>query len=115
MVREELRSGLRRYLAALDQTGAIVAYGGVALGGAADLMTLGVRREWRGQGIGRALLRALLDAARGAGAREIFLQVRQSNEVARALYASAGFAVIGRVRGYFPSPREDALSMRAPL
>lgn len=115
MVREELESGFRRYLAAVEPAGAIVGYGGIALGEAADLMTLGVRTPWRGRGIGRRLLLALLAEARAAGSTEAFLEVRRSNRAARALYGSAGFLVIGRIRGYFHAPREDALSMRAPL
>jgi ribosomal-protein-alanine N-acetyltransferase len=42
----------------------------------------------------------------------MFLEVRESNSAARALYASRGFLAVGRRRGYYRSPVEDALVLR---
>jgi len=55
--------------------------------------------------------------ARAAGGRQMFLEVRPSNAPALALYEKAGFATIGRRKGYYPAAngREDALVMRLPL
>jgi len=44
----------------------------------------------------------------------VWLEVRESNERARALYLREGFAEAGRRRDYYPAPqgrREDALLM----
>ncbi|MET8367613.1 GNAT family N-acetyltransferase [Micromonospora sp. NPDC005252] len=56
-------------------------------------LTIGVRREWRGRGVGRALLRAVLDAARDRGIRTVSLSVERANAAAR-LYASEGFRTV---------------------
>jgi GNAT superfamily N-acetyltransferase len=46
---------------------------------------------WRGRGLGRAALRALLDEARAAGVRAVHLEVEAGNEAGQALYRSEGF------------------------
>lgn len=53
---------------------------------------LSVLPEQRGQGIGRQLLRAVLDRARAGGCCGVTLEVRQDNAAAQALYRSLGFA-----------------------
>lgn len=115
MVDEELRAPGRHYVAAETPRGEVLGYAGVSLGPDADVMTIGVRRAARGRGVGRVLLEDLLAAARAAGARRVFLEVRPSNEAARRLYSSAGFHEVGRVRRYFRHPTEDALTMRTDL
>lgn len=68
----------------------------------------------RRRGTGAALLRALLDLP----GEILFLEVRESNLAARALYQSAGFAVVGRRKKYYPglgiatASREDAIVMK---
>ena len=60
------------------------------------------------------MLQHLGDVARAAGATQIFLEVRPSNEAALALYKKVGFEMIGRRKGYYPAlnGREDAVVMR---
>jgi ribosomal-protein-alanine N-acetyltransferase len=43
---------------------------------------------------------------------QLFLEVRTSNDAARALYASRGFVPVGRRRAYYRDPLEDALVLR---
>jgi len=64
-------------------------------------------------GLGKRLVRRLLQMARWAQAREIFLEVRTSNPVAYRLYQRLGFREIGRRKDYYPTHggREDALVM----
>lgn len=78
------------------------------------LLDLVVRRERRRSGLGRALLSGLLEHARSRGARLVLLEVRQSNEAAQALYASAGFTVTGERPRYY-SNGETAVEMRLVL
>lgn len=116
MIAEELSSAASRYWVATDDAGDVVGYGGVKVGGdQADVMTIGVRSHARGRGYGRAILDTLLDWSREAGAREIFLDVRPSNEGAIGLYESRGFVEIGRRPRYFRNPVEEAVEMRVPL
>lgn len=59
-------------------------------------LTLGVVPAWRGQGVGRRLLVALLDLARGQGHAAVSLSVEQDN-FALALYESVGFRPVEQV------------------
>ena len=76
--------------------------------GEAEVLNVAVDPEFRRRGIATALLRA-------AGARhpgELFLEVRESNLPAQALYAKLGFTVCGRRPGYYENPPETAIVMR---
>lgn len=75
----------------------------------AELGDLAVAEDRRRSGLGTTLVEAAAAEAGDRGADRIFLQVRQSNGAARALYRAAGFRTVGRKRGYYHSPREDAL------
>jgi ribosomal-protein-alanine N-acetyltransferase len=56
-------------------------------------------------------LEALLDAAHQTKS-SVFLEVRESNAPARALYENAGFKQTGRRPSYYTSPLEDAILYR---
>jgi len=75
---------------------------------------LAVHPEARDEGLGRALLRAVLARLRGSGAAVVRLEVRESNAVARSLYADEGFAPVRRVSNYYRDG-EDALVLVADL
>ena len=77
-----------------------------------DMMNLAVAPQFRRQGVGETLVNALVAALKDLGSRCLTLEVRDSNEAARALYAKLGFVEIGRRRGYYRDPREDALILR---
>jgi len=81
-------------------------------GGQGEIANLAVDESARGRGLGSALLDAALDEARGHGTEEVFLEVRSSNLRARELYASRGFAEVGRRRRYYRRPVEDAIILR---
>jgi ribosomal-protein-alanine N-acetyltransferase len=76
---------------------------------------IAVRPDARRRGIGRDLLGTAIADARARGFRVVALEVRPSNEEARALYDSFGFHVVGRRRGYYYDTGEDALVMEARL
>lgn len=78
------------------------------------LLNLTVAPALQGRGLGRHMLAELADHVRADGAGRLWLEVRESNHRARALYARCGFAVVGVRRGYYPagrSAREDAVVM----
>ena len=77
-----------------------------------DMMNLAVTPQFRRQGVGEALVNALVASLKEMGSRCLTLEVRDSNGPARALYAKLGFAEVGRRRGYYRDPREDALILR---
>ncbi|MDQ3761547.1 MAG: ribosomal protein S18-alanine N-acetyltransferase [Actinomycetota bacterium] len=87
----------------------LIGYAGLArVGSEAEVHTLAVDRAHQRRGIGRALLRAILDQAVGA---TVFLEVRTDNESAIRLYRSEGFRVIGTRRGYYRPSGADAFTM----
>jgi ribosomal protein S18 acetylase RimI-like enzyme len=61
--------------------------------GALELTYIGVAPAARGQGLGKALLAAFVDAARAAGYRSVTLSVETDNPAAVALYTKAGFQI----------------------
>ena len=62
------------------------------------VLGLGVVSSCRGKGVGTALLRATLDAARQQGLTRVELFVRTDNDRAKRLYERAGFSVEGTLR-----------------
>ena len=70
---------------------------------------------FRRRGIGEMLLEGLIGEAKKREAAGIFLEVRESNEAARAMYENAGFAVTGVRRDYYHAPRENAVIMQLRL
>jgi [ribosomal protein S18]-alanine N-acetyltransferase len=63
-------------------------------------------------GFGGTLLDAAVAATDSAMCEAVWLEVRTSNEPAQRLYASRGFEPIGRRKGYYRAPVEDALVLR---
>ena len=97
------------YLSAREGN-SLIGYAGLArVGAEAEIHTLAVEPAHQRRGIGRALLRAVLDHARGA---TVFLEVRTDNESAIQLYRSEGFEVIGTRRRYYRPSGADAFTMR---
>jgi ribosomal-protein-alanine N-acetyltransferase len=84
----------------------------VAVGDQAEILNLAVIPSARRQGLGGELLDAAIAAVSARGAREIFLDVRESNKSALGLYGSRGFAALGRRSRYYRNPVEDALVLR---
>ena len=80
--------------------------------GEGEVGNVAVHPDARGLGIGARLLDAALAEAGRREAAVVFLEVRESNDAARRLYASRGFEEVGRRRRYYRRPDEDALVMR---
>ena len=83
--------------------------------GTGEILNLAVAPEQRRSGIARQLLDAGLAALAGRNVEEVFLEVRESNLAAQALYVGAGFRPVGQRSGYYRSPKEDALVLRREL
>src|ERR1022692_1178679 len=102
----------RHYLVA-DEDGEIVGYAGLlGAGWQSDVLTLAVAADRWGQGLGSALLTALLTEATRRGCTEVFLEVRTENIRAQQLYRRYDFTEIGIRRGYYQPSGADALVMR---
>jgi ribosomal-protein-alanine N-acetyltransferase len=105
---------LRDYIVA--ERGEILGSAGLmTVGETAQILTVAVLPPQRRQGIGRILVRALVDLARGRLAEELLLEVRIDNDGAKKLYEDEGFSVLSVRRGYYDHGRVDALVMRLGL
>lgn len=73
-----------------------------------EILNLAVAPEFRRSGVATALLARLKSRSTGT----IFLEVRESNQPARALYQAAGFKEVGRRNGYYQNPGESAIVVK---
>lgn len=92
------------------KNGRVAGYGGMHTpAGDCYIDNIAVFPEFRGTGVGRELLAALIDEAVKTGGSFISLEVRPSNEIAVSLYQSMGFAEAGRRKKFYQNPAEDGL------
>ncbi len=80
-----------------------------------QIMRIAVAPAWRRQGLAGLMLGMGLQKALEAGAAACFLEVRESNIPAMALYTGLGFRRIGQRPGYYPETGEDALILMKNL
>jgi ribosomal-protein-alanine N-acetyltransferase len=85
------------------------------VGDEGEVANLAVDKAERRRGVGLALLDSVIATATERGVATLFLEVRESNGAARKLYASRDFEEVGRRKGYYRSPQEDALILRCTL
>ena len=76
------------------------------LAGELEITQLAVKKAYQGQGLANQLMEFLADRP-----KRIFLEVRASNQVARALYEKHGFLPVGQRKNYYQNPVEDAILM----
>ena len=104
------------FLVAEDLDGAVAGYAiAIAVADEAEILNLAVRQERRQHGIGGKLLDSAITEVLSHGAEQVYLEVRESNEAARKLYASRGFDEVTRRRKYYQHPVEDALVLRLAM
>ena len=109
--REMETNPVARYLVA-ERDGRILGYAGAwVVLDECHITNIAVAEEARGQGIGRALLTALMQYVSNLGAGWADLEVRVSNLRAQQLYRSAGFVSIGKRKRYYEDNGEDAFLM----
>ncbi|HTR47876.1 MAG TPA: ribosomal protein S18-alanine N-acetyltransferase [Verrucomicrobiae bacterium] len=105
----------RAALVAYEREDAIAGFVVARCGEEWELENVVVDPMFRRRGIGRALIEELMRRARQGGAKDVFLEVRESNAAARALYGKMGFREEGRRPRYYAQPEEDALLLRLVL
>jgi ribosomal-protein-alanine N-acetyltransferase len=111
-----LRVGYCCWVATLGQK--VVGHGVMSVAvGESHILNVCVRPDMQGHGLGRKLMQRLMSLARSHRADTAYLEVRPSNQVALALYASLGFSQVGVRRAYYPARvgREDALILAKEL
>lgn len=76
-----------------------------------EIVNVAVDPAFRREHLGSRLLEAVLGEARAQGAKQVFLEVRESNAPARGLYEKYGFRPIARRKHYYDHPVENAIVM----
>ncbi|PCI30638.1 MAG: ribosomal-protein-alanine N-acetyltransferase [SAR324 cluster bacterium] len=74
-----------------------------------ELLKVGVLPKYQGQGPAQELLKQMIELLRKSQTEQIFLEVRADNTQAKRFYQRNGFQESGRRKGYYHSPRCDAL------
>lgn len=72
---------------------------------------MAVRPEWRGKKAGTYLMQQMMAFAFAEGVKDMTLEVRESNQIARSLYEKLGFKVEGLRKNYYEDNKEDAILM----
>jgi [ribosomal protein S18]-alanine N-acetyltransferase len=78
----------------------------------AEILNVAVDAAHRRKGTGTALLEAAITAAQAQNAKNIYLEVRESNRAAIAFYVKHGFSKTAERRGYYNRPTENAVVMK---
>ncbi len=81
----------------------------------AEIANIAVSASARCRGIGGQLLDAMVADLVQQAVQKVYLEVRESNVAARALYESRDFREVGRRRGYYRQPSEDALVLKREI
>lgn len=75
------------------------------------ILKIAVDPAFRNKGIGRALMEVLTENLQKRGVQDLWLEVRDQNEVARSFYRSLGFEEVGVRSRYYSDTGEDAVLM----
>ena len=111
-IASELTNIYALWLVAEDQD-VVVGYIGSQLSHPeADVMNVAVTPDRRREGIAEVLVDSLITELKRIGCSSLTLEVRASNEPAKALYETLGFSQVGRRPNYYRNPKEDALILR---
>ena len=78
-----------------------------------ELLTITVRPDQMGQGYGKRLMQEVIGGALSRGASHVFLEVRESNQLAIDLYVQMGFKMSGMRKNYYPTPADPLLQRPA--
>ena len=111
-----LRTNYRCWIVRRDDQ--IIGYGIISIAvGESHLLNLTIAPEFQHRGFGRRVLHFIIDEAQHEDAETMFLEVRDSNKSAIALYMDEGFNQIGVRNNYYPTDNghEDAIIMARTL
>lgn len=111
-IASELENPLSHWLVAVEGNTVVGYVGSQAVLGEADMMNIAVSPDCRRKGVAQSLVEALIADLKEKDVHCLTLEVRASNEPAKALYGKLGFCEVGRRLNYYRNPKEDALILR---
>ena len=101
------------YYVVCEAGGKIKGYAGMWIAAdEAEITGVAVEPESRGTGLGKDIVRHLLEKGQELGVKSFFLEVRKSNDKAIAVYEKCGFERVGERKDFYREPDEDAVVMR---
>lgn len=123
MILQELQAPMRAYYAYIDEnantdtnTDTVAGYAGFWFDGDdAQIMTIGVAKEYQKQGIASNLLKTMIENAKSIGAKRMLLEVKVNNNPALKLYEKFGFTKMGLRKRYYMPEGIDAYTMCAQI
>ncbi len=117
MISQELQAPMRAYYAQIDEnTNTLCGYAGYWFDGDdAQIMTIGVAKQYQRKGMASKLLSTMIKTAKQIGAKRMLLEVRVDNVPALALYERFGFVKMGLRKRYYQPEGVDAYTMCADL
>ncbi len=114
ILRQELENSNCRYLVAKENN-EIIGFVGVLLNiDQAEIMNIVVKKDKRGLGIGKKLLKEIIELVKKNNLSKITLEVNSKNEAAKKMYENIGFEVIGIRKKYYNNV-DDAIIMNLVL
>jgi ribosomal-protein-alanine acetyltransferase len=107
------RQNDRRHALVIEEDGEVGGFVvGTKIGDEWEIENLAIKPDARRRGLGSHLVGEFINLAKAIGAKAIFLEVRESNHAARALYEKWAFTEEGRRKSYYKNPEEDALVLK---
>ncbi len=108
---EEMAHDFAVYIVA-EEEGEVIGYAGArVIGDEGQIANVAVTQRYRRRGVGRALMADLERRCIEKGALVMQLEVRASNEGARAMYEGLGYEVVGVRKRFYRRPIEDGVMM----
>lgn len=104
-----------KYIVAAAGNGVVGYAGAVCVQDEADITNVAVKKQFRNIGIAKELMKQLLILLKKNGIKEVFLEVRESNDAAIALYKGYNFLSIDIRKNYYRLPTENAIVMKRTL
>ena len=107
------RQNDRRHALVIEEDGEVGGFIiGSKIGDEWEIENVAVKPDARRRGLGSHLVGEFINLAKVIGAKAIFLEVRESNRAAKALYEKWAFTEEGRRKAYYTDPVEDALVLK---
>lgn len=113
--KSELMGTYSDYGIALQQGKKVGFIGYTLLFDEAEITTVGILTPFKNQGIGQLFLRSFIAFLKANGFKKIFLEVREQNKSAIAVYEKLGFETIAVRKNYYRDPVEHALIMQLSM
>ena len=111
-VTSELTNPLSLWLVAMDGDRLAGYVGSQTVIDESDMMNVAVHPDYRRRGVAEQLCLGLVESLKEKGNHCLTLEVRASNDPAKALYEKLGFQQVGLRKNYYRNPKEDACILR---